>query len=196
MQREPVRHGGTEPESRAGTPAEAGRRPADPKPQPTQAPPAASGSPPSPAGIDTSDPDAVWTLALQRCTRQRVKFVAQALRLKSLKGDLAVLDTPQSKMVLAEMHASDLTGLLREALGRPVRVEFRVAEGPVQPLTLAGASDGDQQTSPDDKSSPDTGANPETQNAAPGEDPEQHPLVKQTAELFGARVTRIQKRPR
>ncbi len=98
--------------------------------------------------------------------RPTTRVLAQTLRLKSINADRAVLTADNPKMLANARHQSDLlASLFREALGRPVRIEF------------AG-----------DSEAPAAASAPNRLN-----DPVlEHDIVRKAVELFDARVVSIE----
>ena len=98
--------------------------------------------------------------------RPTTRVLAQTLRLQSIDSDRAVLTADNPKMLANARHQTDLlASMFREALGRPVRIEF------------AGDSD-----------APAASPAPNRLN-----DPVlEHDLVRKAVELFDARVVSIE----
>lgn len=147
--------------------------------------------------VAAESPRGVWERVVERCERRpRLRLLAGDLTLAEVGGGRAVIEAPAAKLGLAEHHRDDWVGLLRETLGQAVRLEFRAVAAPVQasaPAALAG--DGARA-----EGEPPRAVGDEQSDAAAerviGGDPESHPLVREAAALFGAKVTRVERRPR
>ncbi len=147
-------------------------------PAPHEPAPAAS---PAPTAAPIDDPAAAWAAILRAAEkRPRVHSILADLGLARLDADRAVLAGRGPVCRAAEHSAKAIEEIIRDALGRTVRVEVSVeaADAPPPGAPTAPEARGHQ--------------------AAPmsiDDDVRNHPLVQEAMEVLGAKIVRVERKP-
>lgn len=133
---------------------------------------------------------ALWAEVLEQVEkRPRLRSLLARLVPVALDGPVLVLRAAGSAAAMAKDHAAEIAGLAGRVTGRSMRVEIVTGEGE------ASSSRPDQSNRPVDGPAPAGRATEERGvAAADADDPALHPLVQQALEVFGAKVTRVEKR--
>lgn len=141
-----------------------------PPPLPEPAPELAPEPPPARATGPASDP---WATVLSAAApNRRLRVIINDCRLVEVKDDLVVLSVSEALLGTARSNEREICDLLATAWDRAVTLELR-SEKPEPDAALVAP-----------------GLDQEAARAAISE----HPLVKRTIELFGAKLVGVQRR--
>jgi hypothetical protein len=129
-------------------------------------------------GALPEDPVALWNMVTDACQKQhRMRILVGSLKLVTKDDQKAVLEVTDEMRTAAQSAERDLCTLLSVAWGQELAIELKTASGErVEPVVRAApAAEGQAPSAP----APAIG---------------DHPLIKQAAELFGARIISTQPR--
>ncbi|MAY75183.1 MAG: hypothetical protein CMJ31_10775 [Phycisphaerae bacterium] len=119
--------------------------------------------------------------------RPRFRVLLESLSAVAFKDGVLIVSAPAGSAQMARDHAGDIADLAGRVAGRVIQVEVVAREGAASAPAArdAGETGGGRSGTPSGGGAP---------AAVDGDDPEQHPLVRLTAEVFGARVMHVERR--
>lgn len=131
--------------------------------------------------MDTDDLDAVWTRVTASAPSMMIRTLLEHARLASVAAGVARVVVAPGMRSLAEGRKGELEQLLSRHGGVQARIELEVAEAAQRD------ADADQ----------DGSADTDQPRLPPGADDRvrEHPLVKETARVFGAGIAKVKPRP-
>jgi hypothetical protein len=125
------------------------------------------------------DPVALWSMVTEACQKQhRMRILVGSLKLVTKDDRRAVLEVTDEMRTAAQSAERDLCTLLSVAWGQNLAIELKTASG--------------ENVEPGPRSA--QGPTPSHAPAAPSAPIGDHPLIKQAAELFGAKIISTQPR--
>ena len=138
-------------------------------------------SKPSGEPLDTDDLVAVWKRVTAAAPSMMIRTLLEHARLASVAAGVARVVVAPGMRSLAEGRKGELEQLLRRHGGVQARIELEVAAAPSD----SSGADEDRSRDSDEPRLP------------PGADDRvrEHPLVKETARVFGAGIAKVKPRP-